>query len=240
MQINEPPEDAYEWTASAEKAPDTPEVITIGFEAGVPVSVNGKTMKPLALIEEVNKIAGKHGVGRIDHIEDRVVGFKSREVYECPAALVILDAHHDLEKMVMTRNQVLFKQQIDDQWVYLAYSGFWVDPLKRRLRRIHQQITGKRNRRSQNQTLQRQHANHRTQLTKLTLQQKPSQLQHQNQLQPILQQRLHRTLRLTNSHVQQPQGQGQRRNRRQRNPKFFNRSTERRAKKCQRCCMAED
>ena len=87
-------------------------------------------MKPLALIEEVNKIAGKHGVGRIDHIEDRVVGLKSREVYECPAALVILDAHHDLEKMVMTRNQVLFKQQIDAQWVYLAYSGLWVDPLK--------------------------------------------------------------------------------------------------------------
>ncbi len=76
-----------------EKAPDTPEVITIGFEAGVPVSINGKKMKPLALIEEVNKIAGKHGVGRIDHIEDRVVGLKSREVYECPAALVILDAH---------------------------------------------------------------------------------------------------------------------------------------------------
>jgi argininosuccinate synthase len=127
---NEPPEDAYEWTASAEKAPNTPEVITIGFEAGVPVSVNGKKMKPLALIEEVNKIAGRHGVGRIDHIEDRVVGLKSREVYECPAAVVILDAHKDLEKMVMTRNQVLFKQQIDDQWVWLAYAGLWVDPLK--------------------------------------------------------------------------------------------------------------
>ncbi len=127
---NEPPEDAYEWTASAEKAPNTPAVITIGFEAGVPVSVNGKKMAPLALIQEVNKIAGKHGVGRIDHIEDRVVGLKSREVYECPAALVILDAHKDLEKMVMTRNQVLFKQQIDDQWVWLAYAGLWVDPLK--------------------------------------------------------------------------------------------------------------
>lgn len=127
---NEPPEDAYEWTTSPEKAPDTPEVITIGFEAGVPVSVNGKEMEPLALIEEVNKIAGKHGVGRIDHIEDRVVGLKSREVYECPAAVVILDAHRDLEKMVMTRNQVLFKQIVDAQWVNLVYSGLWVDPLK--------------------------------------------------------------------------------------------------------------
>jgi argininosuccinate synthase len=127
---NEPPEDAYEWTASAEKAPDKPEIVTIGFEQGVPVSVNGKKLKPLELIVEVNKIAGKHGVGRIDHIEDRIVGLKSREVYECPAALVILEAHKDLEKMVMTRHQVLFKQQIDAQWVYLAYAGLWVDPLK--------------------------------------------------------------------------------------------------------------
>ncbi len=125
-----PPEDAYEWTASAEKAPNTPEIVAIGFEAGVPVSVNGKAMKPLELIETVNKIAGKHGVGRIDHIEDRIVGLKSREVYECPAATVILEAHKDLEKMVMTRHEVLFKQQIDAEWVFLAYAGLWVDPLK--------------------------------------------------------------------------------------------------------------
>jgi argininosuccinate synthase len=127
---NEPPEDAYEWTTNPEKAPDKPEVVTIGFEQGVPVTVNGKKLKPLALIEEVNKIAGRNGVGRIDHIEDRVVGLKSREVYECPAALVILEAHKDLEKMVMTRHQVLFKQQIDAEWVFLAYAGLWVDPLK--------------------------------------------------------------------------------------------------------------
>ena len=89
-----------------------------------------KAMKPLELIETMNKIAGKHGVGRIDHIEDRLVGIKSREVYECPAATVILEAHKDLEKMVMTRHEVLFKQQIDAQWVFLAYAGLWVDPLK--------------------------------------------------------------------------------------------------------------
>ena len=125
-----PPDDAYEWTVAPEKAPDKPEIVTITFEAGVPVAVNGKTMAPLALIEEVNKIAGRNGVGRIDHIEDRIVGLKSREVYECPAATVILEAHKDLEKMVMTRHEVLFKQQIDAQWVFLAYSGLWVDPLK--------------------------------------------------------------------------------------------------------------
>ena len=126
----EPPDDAYEWTVAPEEAPDKPEIVTISFEGGEPVAVNGKKMKPLALIEEVNKIAGRNGVGRIDHIEDRVVGLKSREVYECPAALVILEAHKDLEKMVMTSHQVLFKQQIEAQWVYLAYAGLWVDPLK--------------------------------------------------------------------------------------------------------------
>jgi argininosuccinate synthase len=125
-----PPEDAYEWTIAPEKAPDKPEIITITFEDGVPVAINGKKMAPLELIEEVNRIAGRNGVGRIDHIEDRIVGLKSREVYECPAATVILEAHKDLEKMVMTRHEVLFKQQVDAQWVFLAYAGLWVDPLK--------------------------------------------------------------------------------------------------------------
>jgi argininosuccinate synthase len=126
----EPPADAYEWTVAPENAPDKPEYVTITFEAGVPMAVNGKAMSPLGLIEEVNKIAGRNGVGRIDHIEDRIIGLKSREVYECPAALVILEAHKDLEKMVMTRHENLFKQSIDDQWVFLVYAGLWVDPLK--------------------------------------------------------------------------------------------------------------
>jgi argininosuccinate synthase len=126
----EPPADAYVWTVAPEKAPDKPEYVTIQFEAGVPVSVNGKKMKPLDLIQTLNDIAGKHGVGRIDHIEDRLVGIKSREVYECPAATIILEAHRDLEKMVMTRHEVLFKAQVDAEWVFLVYAGLWVDPLK--------------------------------------------------------------------------------------------------------------
>jgi argininosuccinate synthase len=126
----EPPEDAYTWTVSAEKAPNTPEYVTIEFEAGVPVSVNNQKQKPVQLIQTLNDIAGKHGVGRIDHIEDRLVGIKSREVYECPAATITLEAHKDLEKMVMTRHEVLFKQQIDAEWVFLAYAGLWMDPLK--------------------------------------------------------------------------------------------------------------
>jgi argininosuccinate synthase len=126
----EPPEDAYEWTVAPEKAPDKPEYVTIKFEQGVPVAVNGEKMKPLALIEKLNKTAGKNGVGRIDHIEDRLVGIKSREVYECPAAVVLLEAHKDLEKMVFTRHEVLFKQHVDAEWAYLAYVGLWADPLR--------------------------------------------------------------------------------------------------------------
>ena len=126
----EPPEDAYEWTVTPEKAPDTPEYLTIQFEAGIPVSVNNQKMKPLKIIEQLNKTAGKHGVGRIDHIEDRMVGIKSREVYECPAAAILLEAHKDLEKMVMTRHEIMFKEQVDAQWVFLAYAGLWFDPLK--------------------------------------------------------------------------------------------------------------
>jgi len=126
----EPPEDAYEWTVSPEKAPNTPEYVTLTFEAGVPVALNGKALAPLALIEALNEKAGKHGVGRIDHIEDRMVGIKSREIYECPAATVLIEAHKDLEKMVLTRHEVLFKQQIDAQWTFLAYAGLWLDPLR--------------------------------------------------------------------------------------------------------------
>ena len=126
----EPPEDAFEWTVSPEKAPDKPEYVTITFEAGEPVALNGKKLAPLKLIEQLNKIAGNHGVGRIDHIEDRLVGLKSRENYECPAATVIIEAHKDLEKMVLTRHEVLFKPQIDAQWTFMVYSGLWVDPLR--------------------------------------------------------------------------------------------------------------
>jgi len=127
---HEPPEEVFEWTVSPEKSPDNPEYVTLSFENGVPYAINGEEMDPVVLIETLNKIAGKHGVGRIDHMEDRLVGIKSREVYECPASTVILEAHKDLEKIVLTRHEVLFKQQIDTQWTVLAYTGLWMDPLR--------------------------------------------------------------------------------------------------------------
>ncbi len=126
----EPPEEIFEWTVPPEKAPDKPEYLTIEFEYGVPFALNGENLHSVTLIQKLNKIAGRNGVGRIDHMEDRLVGIKSREVYECPAAMVILEAHKDLEKMVLTRHEVLFKQQIDAQWTYLVYTGLWMDPLR--------------------------------------------------------------------------------------------------------------
>lgn len=126
----EPPEEAFEWTVSPEKAPDTPEYVTLKFENGVPTAINNENLDPVELIQKLNKIAGKHGVGRIDHMEDRLVGIKSREVYECPAATVLIEAHKDLEKTVLTRHEIFFKQQVDAQWTFLAYSGLWMDPLR--------------------------------------------------------------------------------------------------------------
>ncbi len=126
----EPPENVFEWTVSPEKAPDKPEYLTLEFEGGVPKAANGKTMKPLALIDFVDKVAGRNGVGRIDHVENRLVGIKSREIYECPAATVIIEAHKDLEKLVLTRHESAFKQQVDALWSDLVYTGLWNDPLK--------------------------------------------------------------------------------------------------------------
>jgi len=125
----EPPAEVYEWTVPVEKAPDEPEYLKIGFEKGVPASLNGVDMAPLELVGKVQEVAGKHSVGRLDHIEDRVVGLKSREVYEAPAAMTILKAHTDLEKMVLTRHEKLFKRHVDHQWAVMTYDGLWVDPL---------------------------------------------------------------------------------------------------------------
>ena len=126
----EPLEEAFEWTKSIEDTPDKPEYITIEFKNGVPVALNGEEMSPVELVNILNAKAGEHGVGRIDHIEDRVVGIKSREVYEAPAALTIIEAHKDLEKLILTKWVLEFKHIIDNVWSWLVYNGFWFEPLK--------------------------------------------------------------------------------------------------------------
>jgi len=123
-----PPEEIFEWTVSPENAPDA-QVINIGFVNGVPVSLNGEKMDGVSLIQELNKIGGAHGVGRTDMIEDRVLGLKARENYEHPAATILLMAHKDLEKLVLTRDELRFKAIVDDTWSELAYKGLVDEPL---------------------------------------------------------------------------------------------------------------
>ncbi|PIY89218.1 MAG: argininosuccinate synthase [Nitrosopumilales archaeon CG_4_10_14_0_8_um_filter_34_8] len=129
---SEPPDDAFIWVKT-KNLPDKPTYIEIKFEKGIPIAVDGKVLEPIKLIEYVNKKAGDAGVGIVDHIEDRVVGIKSREVYETPGAICLIEAHSDLEKMVHTKHENKFKSIIDDEWAYLAYSGLWQDPLKQDL-----------------------------------------------------------------------------------------------------------
>ncbi|QLH75458.1 MAG: argininosuccinate synthase [Methanomassiliicoccales archaeon] len=129
----EPPEDAFEWTVSPDKAPDTPQYVTVKFEKGVPVAIDGKKLSAVALIKKMNEIAGKHGVGRIDQIEDRLVGIKSREIYEAPAAITLITAHRDLEKMVLTKDVANYKRLVEQRYAELCYDGLWFSPLKEAL-----------------------------------------------------------------------------------------------------------
>lgn len=124
-----PPEDAYEWTTALADTPDQAEEIEIAFEQGVPVALNGKKMPFAKIIAELNQLAGKHGVGRIDHVENRLVGIKSREVYECPAAITLLTAHKELEFLTQTREVSQFKPQIEQKWAQLIYDGLYFSPL---------------------------------------------------------------------------------------------------------------
>jgi len=124
-----PPEEIYLWTVPVQKAPDTPEKLIIEFKNGIPVALNRKKLPGYELIQDLNKRAGKHGIGRNDMIEDRILGLKARENYEHPAATVILMAHRDLEALVLTRQELAFKRMVDDKWSELAYKGLVYEPL---------------------------------------------------------------------------------------------------------------
>jgi argininosuccinate synthase len=125
----EPPEEAFEWTSSPLKAPDEPEYVEVGFEKGIPVSVNGKVLPPLELVDQITKAAARHGVGRIDHVEDRLVGIKSRETYECPAAILLTQAHLSLEGLVLPKDLLAFKKGVEQRFSELCYDGLWFSPL---------------------------------------------------------------------------------------------------------------
>jgi argininosuccinate synthase len=121
----EPPEDAYALTVNPADAPDEAEYVEIDFEVGVPVALNGEAMGGVELIRELDVIAGRHGIGRIDHIENRVVGIKSREIYEAPAAVVLHAAHKALEAMTMTRPALRFKESVSVHYADMIYDGLW-------------------------------------------------------------------------------------------------------------------
>lgn len=129
----EPPKDAFEWTTDPLDAPDAPEYVEIDFRKGLPVGLDGTEMPMTDIIKRLNQLGGKHGYGRVDHIEDRLVGIKSREVYEAPAALMLINAHKDLEKMVLTKDVLNFKRGVEQRYSELCYDGLWFSPLKNAL-----------------------------------------------------------------------------------------------------------
>lgn len=121
----EPPEEVFAWTRNPADAPDEPAYLEIEFERGIPVALNGEVLDGVSLIERLNRIAGEHGVGRIDHIEDRVVGIKSREIYEAPAATVLITAHQDLEQLTLSKDQLRFKALVSQAYAEMVYNGLW-------------------------------------------------------------------------------------------------------------------
>jgi argininosuccinate synthase len=127
---HEPTEDVFELTTAPEAAPDEPRYVEIGFEEGLPTSLDGEELPLVELIAELNEIAGAHGVGRVDMIEDRLVGIKSREIYEAPAALTIIQAHRELETLTLTKDVLRFKSSVEQRYAELTYDGLWFTPLK--------------------------------------------------------------------------------------------------------------
>jgi argininosuccinate synthase len=130
---NEPPEHIFLWTRPPEKTPARPAYLEIGFEQGIPVSLNGRKVEPVALVQKINDLAGRHGIGRIDHVENRLVGIKSREIYEAPAAVGLLKAHQALEDLVLTKEQLRFKARVAAEYADLIYNGLWFTGLRQDL-----------------------------------------------------------------------------------------------------------
>ena len=141
-----PEDDVFQLVSRPEEAPDEAEIVTVDFEAGVPVAFNGERLAPVALLERVAEVGCRHGVGIVDHIEDRIVGLKVRDIYEVPAAAILLPAHQELEKLVGTIHQNQFKPELDNKWAYLVYAGLWWEPLRTDLDAymdaVNAQVTG--------------------------------------------------------------------------------------------------
>lgn len=136
---NEPTEEVFVMTRAIADTPDEPEYVEIGFEQGIPTSLNGETLSPVALVTQLNEIVGRHGIGRIDMIENRLVGIKSREIYEAPALLVLIAAHRDIESLTLTGDVTQYKRNIEQSYGQMIYNGLWYSPLKAALDAFIQQ-----------------------------------------------------------------------------------------------------
>lgn len=137
---NEPPEDIYAWTAGWETALDTPQKVTIEFEEGIPVAINGEMMPLIKIIEKANEIAGENGIGRVDTIENRMIGLKSREIYEVPGAKLLIAAHGYLEELVLTTDEIRFKEYMSTLYADLVYRALWQEPLREDLDQAFDQM----------------------------------------------------------------------------------------------------
>ncbi|MCX7595453.1 MAG: argininosuccinate synthase [Fischerella sp.] len=142
----EPPEEIFLMTKAIAHTPDEPEYVEIGFTRGIPTSLNGEAKNSIELIEQLNQLAGKHGVGRVDMIENRLVGIKSREIYESPAMVVLIQAHRDLESLTLTADVTHYKRGIEETYSQLIYNGLWYSPLKAALdafiQKTQEQVSG--------------------------------------------------------------------------------------------------
>jgi argininosuccinate synthase len=139
----ETPEEAFSWTRSTEDAPDEAEIIEISFEEGVPTEINEELMGPLDIIRQCNELAGMHGIGRVDIMEDRIIGLKSRENYETPGACLLIVAHRALEQLVLTREELKFSEIVSQTYSELVYNGLWHEPLREDLDQLIDNMQGR-------------------------------------------------------------------------------------------------
>ena len=189
---NEPDEAMWQWIVSPEKAPNKPAEVEIGFEAGTPVSVNGKKRSAVALLDELNKIAAAHGVGRIDLVENRLVGIKSRGAYETPGGTLLVTAHRELETLCLDRETAHYSEMLSLRYAELVYYGTVVHAAARSARRLFHRGAEARHRHGGPQTLQGQRHRHQAHFALFALSQGPRELCH-DRLQPEGRRRLHQS-----------------------------------------------
>ncbi len=182
---NAPTKDVYDYTEDPTVNWNTPDEVIVGFEQGVPVSIDGNPVSMLQAIEELNRRAGAQGVGRLDVVEDRLVGIKSREIYEAPGAMVLITAHTELEHVTLERELGRFKRQTDQRWAELVYDGLWYSPLKAALEDLRRQDPRARFRRGANGVARRSHCGERPAQRRVALRLQPGHLRRGRQLRPV-------------------------------------------------------